>query len=376
MSVIEEGIYKLPEQKVQESPSSSPKTFFWDRIIASLAFAIFGLSISGIIFDFLKSDESSLACFSEFENRSQYTYINRYCRKDLPREEYFTLVLVGQAVLLVLPHYFWNVIFSTEFDSILSHIAKIEMLRKGSTGTYPHQNYRMVSFLQREYGSRKNILIAYLLKLGVQFGLVIVMIVVNAAVFTEINTDIRFECTDDEEDYQVFGSVTCADPKKLFINIIKGTDYGLLGLTFFVLAFGIYWCIRCYRLKEPDYEETAKVCYDSCIDPQYCYKPSKILSPLNLFQMNDDFTFLLASLNFGLRRVCITILIEHIISKEFGEHLQKFTQGNYVRSCIAEVTYHNYNVAVENFGGMDCSQKYFGGQRVFAQSTLPSNQLG
>ena len=337
MLVTEES-YKLPEQKEKfESSSSSPvlkpKTFFWDRIISSLASAIFGLTISGIIVDFLKSDENFLACFSSFENRAQYTYINSYCHKHLAREEFFTLLLVGQSALLVAPHYLWNVYFSAEFDSFFSHVARIEILREGNTGKYPHKNYRMVSYLKREFGNRQHILIGYLIKLAIQLTLVLVMIFVNGIVFTEMNNDIMFQCSDDKEDYQVFGNVTCANPRKLYINILKGIDYGLLGLAGLVLIFGVGWWIFCFFSNE-HYEKTAQFCYESCIDPQYYYKLSRI-SPLR-FKMNDDFEFLLALLNFGLRRVFITILTKSTISKIYGQDLQEFTKkGNYVYVAVA-----------------------------------------
>ena len=165
MSVTEESISKFFEEKEQESPSLSPKlkreTFFWDRIIFFFAFTIFGLSISGIIAEVFKPDDNSLACFSPFGNRAKYTYINSYCHKHLPRGEFFPLVLVAHAVLLVLPHYFWKVYFSTDFDSFFSHVARIEILREGNTRKYPNQNYRIVNYLQKEFGNRTHMFKSY-----------------------------------------------------------------------------------------------------------------------------------------------------------------------------------------------------------------------
>ena len=330
MSVMEESTHKFLEQKAQGSPSSSlilkPETFFWDRVIFSLAVSIFGLSISGVILEFFKSDEDSLACFSPFENRAQYTYINSYCRKHLPRGEYFPLLLVLHVAVLVLPHYFWKVFASTEFDFFFSHIARVEILREGNTGKYPHQNYRIVNYLKREFGNRMHILVAYLIKLSIQISLVIVMIIVNVVWFMDINDVIIFKCSDDDEGNQVFGSVTCTNPRKLYINILQGTDLAILIIAAIILVIGLLLCcLRC--CSKEDYEDkTAKFCYDSCIDPQYYYKPS-MLFPISWFRINNDFSFLLASLNFGLVRVFKTIQIEKKISELSGDDLQKLAQG-------------------------------------------------
>ena len=153
MAVVEESMSKFFEKKIQENLSSSPilkpKTFFWDRIIYNFAFAIFGLSISGIIVEFYKADENSLACSSPFKNLAQYTYINSYCRKHISNKEFFPLALVAHSTLLVLPHYLWKVYVNTEFDSFFSHLAKVEIFREGNTRKYPHQNYRIVNYLRR-----------------------------------------------------------------------------------------------------------------------------------------------------------------------------------------------------------------------------------
>ena len=329
MSVVEESVLKLLELKTQEnasSPTLKPKSFFWDTFIFSLAYTIFGLSISGVIVDFIKSDENSVACFSPFENRSQYTYINSYCHKYLPRDEFFPLLLVAQAVVLIGPHHLWKIIFSTEFDSFFSHAARVQILRERNTGQYPIKNYTIVNYLQREFACRKYILVLYFIKLFLQLILVGTMIFANAFWFTEINDDIMFECSDDKEGNQVFGNVTCANPRKLFINILKGADYALLVFAFIALTFGLFRCFAGCCLTG-NYKKTAKICYESCIDPQYYYKPS-FVSSIGWFRMKNDFEFLVASLHFGFGRVFKTILIEKEISQASDDELQKLAKSN------------------------------------------------
>ena len=156
--------------------------------------------------------------------------------------------------------------------------------------------------------------------------------------------DIIFECSDDNEINQVFGNVTCVNPRKRFINISIWIDNVLVVLTATVLLLNLIFCCCRYFLKET-YEKTAQFCCDSCIDPQYYYKPWTIF-PRGWFKLSNDFDFLLASLKFGLWRVFKTILIENIISQKFGKDLQKLAQGNYVAVANDIATYH----VGQNFG--------------------------
>ena len=319
MSVMDESTLKLLNQKLEETSKPKQTTFFWDSIVFSVAFSILGLSISSIIAEFF-SNEYSVACFSEFENRAQYTYINSYCHKDLPKTEYFPLIVLLQAALLPAPHYFWKVLFSAEIESFLSHAARVEILREGNTEKYPRQNYKIVNYLQREFDSRK-ILIIYIFMLGFQVLLVIVMLTANAVVFGDIRSrDITFQCGDDNH---LFGNVTCAYPRKLFINVLIGIDYALLVIACIMLIIGLCWCLF-WRNSIKDNKNIAEFCHDSCIDPQYYYKLPKTckISKLVGCLQKNDFSFLLASLNSGLKRVFNTILIEDIISQTSSEYLQ------------------------------------------------------
>ena len=322
MSVIMEEIPKVKQNPEEKSSSIlESKPFYWDRIISYIASTIFGLSVSGVIVDFFKSDEYSLACFSPLENRAQNTYINSYCHKDLPVAEYFPVALATHTAALIVPHYLWKILFSAQFDTFFSHAAKIETLRKGDTGKYPSKNYTIASYLQREFGDGTGILRAYILKLVFQFFLAVIAIAINIVIFTEINTNITFQCYDYEERSQLFGTITCAYPKKLYINVLQVFDYILLVIAMMILGFGLCWCLLYNHSTEYN---IAKFCYESSIDAEYYSKPSKTL--LSWRQMKNDFNFLLASLlatNSGLRRVFKTIHIENIIFQMFDDDMKK-----------------------------------------------------
>ena len=316
-------ILELKKKVGENSPLLHRKPFFWDGIIFIIASSIFGLSISGLIVEFFKSDKNAVACFSPFDNPAQYTYVNSYCHKYLPIAEYFAVALVIHAAALVVPHYLWKVFFSAQFNSFFRHAAKLETLREANTGKYPPKNYYIVKYLQTEFGYRQAILGSYILKLLLQFGAVILSIAVNLAVFTGLDSNINFECYDDET-RQLFGNVTCTYPRKLFINVLEVADYFLLILALLVIMSGLLWIFFYNHSTEDD--KIAKFCCDSGIDPQYYYnKPSRKL--LSWFPMRNNFSFLLASLlatDSGLRRVFKAILIEDTISQIFNNYLAHY----------------------------------------------------
>ena len=312
------------EETTLSSPILNPKPFVWDSIIFSLASTIFGLSVSGIIVEFFKSEQNSVTCFTELENRAQYTYINNYCYKFLRTAEYFPVILVLHAAALVIPHYLWKVVFSAQFDSFFSHAAKVETLRDIKTGEYPYKNYTIVDYLQKEFDDRKAILKTYVIKLISQFLLMLISIAVNVTVFNDINFNVTFDCNDDGERSQLFGNVTCAYPRKIFINVLQVADYILLAVAVIVLAFSLFWCLfynHCTQNKIADF------CYHSCIDAKY-YKPPR--TRLSCRQLKNDLSFLLALLsatNTGLGGIFKKILVENVICRKFSDEKNTFIKN-------------------------------------------------
>ena len=251
----------------RESQKVEPKSFLWDRIIFSLASTIFALSFSGIIIDFFRSDEYSLACFIHLENRAQYTYINSYCHKHVPVADYFPFALIAHTAALTVPHYLWKASFSAQFDTFFSHAAKIETLSIEDTGKYPPKNYAVANYLQKEFGERTVILRMYIAKIFSQLFLVAILIILTAVIFADINTNITFQCYEDDEGSQLFDNVTCAYPKKLYLNVLQVFDYLLLGVAMMVLGFGLCWCLLYNRpLAE---HKVAEFCYQSSLDAKY-----------------------------------------------------------------------------------------------------------
>ena len=323
--LVTEGIkLKAAEEVTSSSTSFEPKPFFWDSILFYLASTIFGLGVSSIVIDFFKSSENSLACFTALENRAQYTYINSYCHKHIPVAEYFSVALAIHATALFIPHYLWKVFFSAKFDSFFSHATKLDTLRDRDTGEYPHKNYSIVDYLQKEFHKQNIILTMYVAKLLLQFLLMLASLVLNIVVFTDINFNITFECHDDNERSQLFGNVTCAYPKKLFINVLQVADYLLLAVAMMVLGFGLYWCVLSNHLSD---DKIAQFCYDSCIDAEY-YKSSK--TRLGWNKLKYDFKFLvdlLLATNTGLGRLFKSLLIENIISQKFNTQITTCARG-------------------------------------------------
>ena len=309
------------------------KPFIWDRVIFLLASTIFGLSVSGIFVDFLKPEKYTLACFSPFENRAQYTYVNSYCYKYIPVEEYFSIVLILHAAALVDPHYLWKFYFSAKVDCFCRHVSKLETLRDRNTGKYPCKNYYIVQYLQRQFANKKAILISYIVKLFLQLFLILISVAVNWCIFGGIDSNITFECYDDNEISHLFGNITCAYPQKISINVLRVADFCLLVVAILMITIGLFWSFL-YNHSLQD-KKVANFCYDSGVDPKYYYH-SISKKRLCWCQMKDDFRFLLATLlatDSGFRQVFKDILTEDIIFKKFttklaankGTHILCFT---------------------------------------------------
>ena len=322
---------KVPsaDQTPSQPAPLQPKPFFWDSIIFYLVSAILGLSVSGIIVEFLRPDQNVVSCFTELDNRAQYTYINSYCHKYLPIAEYFSIALVLHAAALVVPHYLWKVYVSSKVDFFFSHAAKLETLRERDTGEYPHKNFSIVDYIHREFSGRKIILILYVAKLFIQFCLVAVSFVVSTIVFTDF--EVTFECREDIQRSHLFGNVTCAYARILFINVLRVADYILLLLAMIILGFGIYWCLLHQHPTELGHLATSQFCYDSCINSKY-YKPRK------WYRLKNDFHFLLASLyatNAGLGRVFKSIQIANDISHELSAHFESLASYDSMKHSIS-----------------------------------------
>ena len=136
----------------------------------------------------------------------------------------------------------------------------------------------------------------------------------NIILFADINTNITFQCSEDDEGSQLF-DVTCAYPKKLYINVLQVFDYILLGVAVMVLIFGVCWCLLYNHPSAAD--KIAKFCYESSIDAKH-YESSK--KSLGWFRMKNDLGFLLASLsatNSGRGRIFKNVFVENINSRKF-----------------------------------------------------------
>ena len=320
---------KKPATK--KKPSLNQKLFIWDNVIYVLASIIFGLGASSIIVEFFNPHKFTLACFSPFEGRAQYTYVNSYCYKYIPVEEYFAVALMLHVAVLVVPHYLWNVFFSAKIDCFFRLVSQLEILRDRQTGKYPRKNDYTVQYLKRQFSNKKTILWSYITKLVSQFILILISGAVNGYVFGGIDSNITFECYDDNEISQLFGNVTCAYPRKLFINVLQVADYCLLAVGIIMIIIGLFW-IFLYNHSIED-EKIAKFCYESGIDPKYYYsKPVK--KRLGWYQMKDDFMFLLSILlatDYGFRKVFEAILIEDTIFQKFVTELAAY-KGNLI--CV------------------------------------------
>ena len=333
------SIHKLVKLLEEKTSTLEQKPLVCDRIIFSIASIIFAFSISGFIVDFFKSNEYALACYSQLENRAQYTYINSYCHRHLPIVEYFPVALVAHTAILIVPYYLWTIVFSAKFDTFFSLAAKMETIdEEEDAENLPHKNYAVVKYLQTQFSSKK-ILISYVVRLIVQFALVVAALAINITVFRDINKTITFECSDDYESSKLFGNVTCAYPKKLYTNILQIVDYSLLVVAMMVLRYGLLWC-----LNHSTQNDIVQFCYESAIDAKYFIHCTSSKTSSSQSQIINDFMFLLAWLsqtNCGLSRAFKSELIKIKIFQRFNASMKLLK--DHEGSCSSKIL--NYLLA-------------------------------
>ena len=327
---LEEKSDKNAETSQMESirrvdPHLEPKLFFWDNIIFYLASAILGLSVSNIIVDFVRPEPNMVACYTLTNtSRDQAVFINNYCNEFLPSSENFTLALVIHGAAMLVPYYLWKAYFSARIDFFFTHAAKLETLRDRNTGEYPHKNFSVVDYMHREFHERRDILIGYVIKLATQLCIVLLSIIISAGVFQDF--DVEFECPK-ESHHRLFPQVTCAYAKLRFISILRWVDYAILSVSFFVLLYGLYWCLGRSH-PELGYKNTSQFCYHSCINSKF-YKATR------RYRLKNDQHFLLMSLyatNAGLGRVFRSVQIVNRIRHELDAHFESLDNFDSMRN--------------------------------------------
>ena len=321
------GLKGKPAEKAA-SPPLERKPFFWDSIIFYLVSAILGLSVSGILVEFLRPDHNAVSCYTDIDNRAKYTFINSYCHKDLPTEEYFSVALILHAAALIVPHYLWKVYVCAQIDFFFNHAAKLETLRDRNTGKYPHNNFSIVEHMHKEFHDRKTVLVLYVGKLVAQFVLVLLSLIASAIIFQDF--DVTFDCQEEVRGSQLFGNVTCAYARILFISVLRVADYVLLTVALVVIVFGFYWCVVHTHPTELGHLAISLFCYDACINSKH-YKPKKC------YRLKNDFQFLLVSLfstNAGLGRVFKSVQIANDIEHELSAHLESLDSQDSMKHSI------------------------------------------
>ena len=356
VATVKESILKKTDNEKKQK--LQPKLFSWDDMIFYLASAILGLSVSTIVVDFLMPESNAVVCFTSGNNRDHTAYINNFCHKDLPHEEYFTLALAIQGTLLLVPNYLWRVLFSARVNFFFNDAANLEKLRDKDTGKYPPQNFEIVDYLDRNFRETRSILWGYRIKLIVQLGIVVGAIITTALFFR--NFTIQFHCFDeplDPDNDTTFERVRCSYAKLRFISILRWIDYVFLGLSVLIILYGLYWCLPMKGHSELGYQEISQFCFDSCINSKhYVAEPNSYwyyilyhiakICPIYcivkkiwkeecrkwpFYHLENDLHFLLMSLfatDAGLGEVFKSIKIASSISQKLTTHLESLNSSD------------------------------------------------
>ena len=259
------------------------KEFFWDQFLTYMATIIALLTILDITLQFFRG--GGLSCrvpATEIENetieptRDEVSFINTYCQQSLSRAEYYPFFIIIQGLLLAAPQYLWASLFGGEFDFFFGLVRQLHRLRDCKTGNYRSQNFEIVDKLEKHFPRKwklMSILSLYVGKLGIQFVVIFVAIIVNAAVFQPKVFSFTFKCPRDfdasslPEGWWLQQDVVCVFTSFRLHRTIQNVNYLLLCLALVAVLYGLVWCFTRHA-KVLGYREIALFAFNSCLRPE------------------------------------------------------------------------------------------------------------
>ena len=282
------------------------KEFFWDQFLTYMATIIALLTVLDVTLQFFRG--GGLSCRvppTEMENetveptRDEVSFINTYCQQSLSRAEYYPLFVLIQGLLLAAPQYLWAALFGGQFDFFFGLVRQLDRLRDSKTGQYRSQNFEIVDKLEKHF-PRKWMLLSifslYVAKLGLQFVVIFIAIMVNGAVFQEKYFSFTFKCPKDfdpsssPQGWWLSFDVDCVFTSFRLHRTIQNVNYLLLCLAFVAVLYGIIWCFTRHA-RVLGYREIALFAFNSCLRPED-YVHSGFFKP----RIMNDLDFLLMRL--------------------------------------------------------------------------------
>ena len=259
------------------------RDFFWDRVITTVIFLIFGVtSVQAIISYF---DNGDLRCWTPGNYSVAINeYVNRLCRKDIPNyAKFYSISLYAEVALLSGLHIFWNQVWSGRIENFKSTISSMSLKRNTTTGHFESNDYEAVRYLERNLESTA-LTWTYILKTGGQnaiSALGIGFLTFHPELGFSFESMLVFECNNAtllERQWPLAeASTNCALAQLSNLQILRWFNFAALVIVIFAnvvgtlfLAYSIYF----YHLL--DYKRVARFILYTGLRrdhyPEYRYK--------------------------------------------------------------------------------------------------------
>ena len=284
-----------------------PKQFFWDQLATYMATAIGLLTLLDVTLQFFRAT-SSLVCYVPTEfmasietTRDQAAFVNTYCLNSLTRNEYYSIFILFQGILIVAPHYLWSSVFSGQFDFFFDLVRQVDRLRDSKTGEYRTKNFEILKKLENQFpGTWKwyGIFAFYIAKLIIQGLIIASAIILNPTIFPQDNFEFNFECprnfneTQPPSGWVLPRPVQCVYSSFRILSKVQYVDYLLLVLALGAVGYGLFWCFKRHT-SGLGYREIATFAFTSCLSPSsFVFNRWEVVSP----RIGNDLDFLLMRL--------------------------------------------------------------------------------
>ena len=280
---IEKGIV---DSKGDDNDKVTPREFFWDRITVLFGSLLLGLAAINIFTELLRRDVGVACDLTDYDNLSDATvqYILTLCSHQLPLTQYIAVYNVLQGLLILLPHFFWKSVFTSDIEHFLSLSNSLQLMPNLSSGIYPRKNKVIIERLQLIYSvyNRSDMFFWYKVKLVLQtFTTVvgIILIIIPQAVYSFGNA---FSCPSDVSlsAWPLSKAVTCIVHFERLIGLILIFDVVLLIVLVPIIVYGIWWCFTRHP-SQLNHKEVAAFSYVSGISHSYAISKPKFYKLLH-----------------------------------------------------------------------------------------------
>ena len=274
---IEKGIV---DSKGDDNDKVTPREFFWDRIAVLFGSLLLGLAAINIFTELLRGDTGVVCDLTDYDNLSDATvqYILTLCSQHLPLTQYIPVYNVLQGLLILLPHFLWKGVFTSDIEHFLSLSNSLKLMPNLSSGNYPRKNKVIIERLQLNYSvyNRNDVFFWYKVKLVLQTVTSVVgilLIIIPQAVYSFGNA---FSCPSDVSlsAWPLPKVVTCIIQSTRLIELILIFDVVLLIVLVPIIVLGICWCFTRHP-SQLEHKEVAAFSYVSGISHSFAVSKPK-----------------------------------------------------------------------------------------------------